>query len=186
MDRDQDAREVRAYLALQGASGAAGKIGDWRNDLTAVLRSSAPLSSEFREALASAIDGDLNGLGLGFRLELVANNGEKKRRQDQFSGVLTRSEWMGIGQSMADQIASGSSRANAIASASNTFAASREKCDAALVYFTRVTRWLATIPNGDRELGTVLSDESLIHLFHGNDAAGRPMDRQPPIAPEME
>jgi len=186
MNRDHQELELRAYLALQGVSGAAGKVGDWRNDVAAALRSNSPLSPEFREALATAIEGDLNGLGLGFRLELVANHGEKKRRQDRYGGMIVRGEWMSIGQWMADKIASGSSRADAIASASDTFAASREKCDAALVYFTRVTRWLTTIRHGDSELGKVMDDKSLISLFHSNDAAGRPMDRLPPSAPEME
>jgi hypothetical protein len=186
MDRDHHELEVRAYLALQGASGAAGKAGDWRNDVAAALRSNARLSPEFREALASAIDGDLNGLGLGFRLELVADHGEKKRRQDRFGGKLVRREWMSIGKWMADKIASGSSRANAITSASDAFAASREKCDAALVYFTRATRWLATVRDGDSELGKALDDESLIWFFHSRDAAGMPMDRQPPSPPEMK
>lgn len=186
MGKEQQELELRAYLALQGASGSAGKAGDWRNDVAAALRSDAPLSSEFREALASAIDGDLNGLQLGFRLKLIANNGEKKSRQDQFGGVIVRREWMGVGQWMADKIASGSSRAVAITSASDAFAASREKCDAALVYFTRATRWLATIRNGHSELGKVMDDDGLTILFHANDAAGRPMDRQPPIPPEME
>lgn len=52
--------------------------------------------------------------------------------------------------------------------------------------FTRATRWLATIRNGHSELGKVMDDDGLTILFHANDAAGRPMDRQPPIPPEME
>jgi hypothetical protein len=186
MDRVQQELELRAYLALQGASGAAGKAGDWRNDVAEALRSNAPLSPEFREALASAIDGDLSGLRLGFRLELAANHGKKKRLQDQFGGVIVRRDWMSIGQWIADKITSGSSRTDAVTSASDTFAASREKCDSAFVYFTRTTRWLATIRMGDSELASVMDDENLMSLFHVNDAAGKPMDRPSLIPPEME
>lgn len=172
MGNDAQERELRAYLALQGVSGAAGSLGDWRNDIVAALRSDAPLSAEFREALAKAIDGGL----YGFRLELVADKGEKKRRQDWFVGTLVRREWMSIGQWMADQISAGSSRANAIDGAADKFHASREKCDGALVYFHRAIQWLATVRDGDSELGKVMDDEGLVALFHHNDAAGKPLD----------
>ena len=66
-------REVRAYLALQGLSGAAGRERDWRVILAEVLRSSVPLSAGFREVLAEAFEGDF----VGFRLELLAEGGKK-------------------------------------------------------------------------------------------------------------
>lgn len=183
MSKDQQERELRAYLALQGVAGAAGKAGDWRNVVAAALRSDDPLSSVFREALASAIEGNM--MGHGFRLELAADGGQKKRRQDQFGAHLARSEWMKIGQWMADQIDAGASRADAICGATKVFPASREKCDAALVYHSRATRWMTRIRASDSHLNT-FEDDSLLALFHMNDAAGKPLDRQPHIAPEME
>jgi hypothetical protein len=171
---EQEQLELRAYLAMQGASGAAGNKGDWRKDVTAALRSDAPLSTFFREALASAIDGDMSNFGLGIRLELHANNGQKKRNQDYFSGVLTRRDWMQIGDWMASEIEKGSTRANAIINAATFFSSSKEKCDKALVYRDCVYKWLGTV-EGDRrwksfEKMGVCPETNMIELYHSSDA----------------
>ena len=170
MDKDQSNREIRAYFALQGASGAAGNRGDWRNDVSAALRSNAPLSSEFREALAKAIDGDL----LGFRLELVADHGEKKRRQDIFGGVLVRREYMEIGQWMNEQIALGSTRAKAKRDAAVQFGASPEKCDKALIYYSKAMAWANKAKGSEvwvsfENMG-VCPEDALLSIFHQKDA----------------
>ncbi len=170
MDKDQSNRELRAYLALQGASGAAGNKGDWRNDVSAALRSNAPLSSEFREVLAKAIDGDL----LGFRLELVADHGEKKRRQDIFGGVIVRCEYMVIGQWMNEQIALGSTRAKAKTDAAEQFGASPEKCDKALIYHSKAMAWVNKARGGEVWVGFenigVWPEDALLSIFHQKDA----------------
>lgn len=171
MSEEQAELELRAYLALQGASGAAGKPGDWRIDVAAALRSSDPLSTEFRDMLASFVDGGR------FRLELVADNGEKKRRQDWFGGVIVRREWMEIGEWMDNAIVSGYSRANAISAAADKFAASREKCDGALVYYKRATSWVDIAINKGDDLAKLMSREQFLSLFHDRDARGRALDR---------
>lgn len=178
--------ERRAYLALQGARGSAGKVGDWRNDVAAVLRSASPLSQEFREALASAVDGDLNFLGEGFRLDLVAPGSLKKQRQDLYGGVIARQEWMEIGRWMQDCIDGGLTRARAIESAADRFPISEKKSDAALSYFHRVLAWTRSLRESGNALCELMDDEALFSLFHQNHASGKPLDCGTPIAPETE
>lgn len=188
MDKEQADLELRAYLALQGAAGSAGSEGDWRDDVTAALRSSAPLSSEFREALASAIDGRMSKLEYSFRLELKANSGEKKRRQDQFAGILSRRKWMEIGQWVREKIVAGSTRTKALDDARDhrKFASSRETCDAALIYYDRVMAWVGRLEQGEAWRGFTWAgfekiglcpEDALVSLFHANDSAGRPPDK---------
>jgi hypothetical protein len=171
---EQEQLEHRAYFAMQGASGAAGNKGDWRNDVTAALRSDAPLSTFFREALASAIDGDMSNFKLGIRLELHADNGKKKRNQDHFSGTIIRREWMEIGDWMASEIEKGSTRATAIIDAAKSFSSSKEKCDKALIYRDRVYNWLSTVEGDCRWKGFekmgVCPEFYMIELYHSRDA----------------
>jgi hypothetical protein len=173
-EQKQEQLELRAYFAMQGASGAAGNKGDWRNDVTAALRSDAPLSTFFREALASAIDGDMSNFKLGIRLELHADNGKKKCNQDYFSGKIIRREWMEIGDWMASKIENGSTRANAIIDAAKSFSSSKEKCDKALIYRNRVYNWLSKVKDsedweGFEKMG-VCPETYMIEKFHSVEA----------------
>jgi hypothetical protein len=158
---------------MQGAAGAAGRLGDWRADLANVLRSDEPLSPEFREALAKAIEGNLHG----FQLVLTAGGSLKKARQDHFDGVLVRLRWMEIGKWMRDRITAGATRNSAKEAAATEFGASSQKCDAALVYFDRVEAWLKSATQSD--LGAMMGETSLLALFHSRDASGWPLDRPP-------
>lgn len=185
MDQEQTTLELRAYLALQGASGTAGSKGDWRNDVTAALRSNAPLSPHFREALATAIDGDLSGFGLGFRLELVADNGEKKRRQDVYGGAIVRREYMKVGGWMREQISLGSTRAKAVTDSGEYFGASPDKCDKALIYYDKAMAWVKKMEAGETWNGFswtgfekigVCPTDALLSIYHWNAANGHPPD----------
>lgn len=189
MVTDQDALEVRAYAALQGWSGGAGTAYDWRDHVVAALRSGEPLSESFREVLAEAFDGDL----FGFRLELVADGGQKKRAQDLYSGVRAREKWMEIGDWIRERTDAGLKRGDAIQEASQKFAASSEKCNAALIYHDRATRYVAAeLARRTPLKGWVEGEEVdmngslLLTVFHRRDASGNPLDSLEVIALEME
>jgi len=168
-------REARAYLALQGASGPAGDVGDWRDDLAALFRSNDPLSPEIREALAKAFEGNLHG----FRLELISTSGEKKRRQDAYRGLLIRRRWHEIGEWIENQIEDGTPVHEAIEAASRLPGTGDYKtCERARTYARRVRSWRAAVQQASsiyEFLGPSVDD-----LFHRNDAAGLPLDRRPP------
>lgn len=166
MDVDAEEREVRAYLALQGAS------EDWRSDIVAVLRSDAPISRLFRDKLAQAIDGDL----FGFRLELVAGNGEKKRRRDFYVGAKRRRAWQAAGEWMLAREAASDAAAIRDAATNYSPAMGEKALEKALTYTRRLKRWRASLQPGDYRM--VMGDDALDELFHQADAAGRPVDRR--------
>ncbi len=181
MTDNQEQLEIRAYFALQGLSGAAGTKGDWRNDVTAALRSEAPLSSYFREALASAIDGSISNLEHNFRLELVADKKEKKRRQDWFGGEIDRRYWIEIGRWMTARISEGTTRTKAKEdAAAKKFNTSEATCDKAKIYYDRVMRWVNSSKDGDRwkvfEGIGLCPEDALINWFISRDSLGNPPD----------
>ncbi len=123
---------------------------------------------EFREVLATAIEGDLGGFGLGIRLDLVADGRVLKQRRDWFNGVRTRERWMEIGSWMNDFRKGGGRPTDALKLASERFGASEPTCRDALRYFNRVQAWLEKVrstPEFD-----VWGEESAISMFHHADA----------------
>lgn len=176
--------ELRAYLALQGGSAAPGVAGSrdgWRGDVAAALQSEADLSRDFRDALAAAILGNLNG----FRLDLNADHGVKKRRQDHHAGVLIRRQRIEIGSLIEDLMSGGMAAHAAIKAASQKNSPgtpSYKGCELALTYTRRLKAWREEL-NPDsallQELGEAIDD-----LFHASDADGNPLD-QPPNRPKL-
>jgi len=133
MSADDNDTELnrRAFFALRGFS------ADWSKDLIALLRSSEPIHPVVRETLADALE---SGTPDGTRLELTGN----KKNADLFKGIDSRYKWMEIGEFIEDLIKGGKKKKDALPVAVDKFAASREKCDAALTYYRRTKRWLAT------------------------------------------
>lgn len=175
MGDNQFERELRAYLALQGASGAAGAAADWRNDLVAALRSVEPLSAEFREALAKAFEGDLHG----YRLELIGKGRAKKARQDHVNKVMVRRHRLEFGEWIDGQIAAGVPAHLAIESASKLPGGLGQKsCEIALAYARRMRAWRSSLAPYSYP-GLAGNDAALDELFHSRDAAGAPLDGDP-------
>lgn len=164
---DAEFLNSRAWFALKGFA------ADWSTALVDLLRSDAPIYPELRQELATAIEGETVD---GTKLRL---SGQKLNR-DRFVGMASRDEYMKIGAWIKEV---GLSRSKAVEAASKQFNASIEKCDAALVYYDRVTAWLEgphasqfnrafqLVRDADRRRKT------LITLFHEHDRTGEPLDR---------
>ena len=180
-DRERAELERRAYLALQAGARSEGAAENWRTDLARLMRSADPLGPEIREALALAFEGDFHG----FRLDLHAPKGERKRRHDAFNGLHVRRQRIEIGRWILRAIEDGMGNEAAIRAASElprTGWPAFKGCEGALTYTKRLDNWRASLAPDSAlaALGDALED-----FFHMRDSEGQPLDR-PPNADEVE
>lgn len=155
---DDDLLNLKAWAALDGAS------VDWAADVAALLRSDTPIHPIVRNRMADALEGKA-GL-VGTQMILSGGGGSK----DFAIGLTARRQRVEIGRWIEDQIAKGCLRKDAIQAASDHFAASIEKCEAALTYTRKLNRYLAE--NGHNGLRR-RSAEDGYHAFDLNEERER-------------
>lgn len=112
-DEDPENLNLRAYLALQGAS------LDWRDDLARLMRSDVPLSRMLRDRLADAFE---NEAQTGIRLELKNH----KSARDQFAKIAILHERMKIGHWISERRAEGGTAKAVNAAAAEHFRVSEK------------------------------------------------------------
>lgn len=117
-------KNLRAWQALEGDS------SDWVRDLLALLYSDVPIHTHVRRQLAKAIEGKSY---TGIRLELIGGGSFR----DEAKAIEARREWVKIGEWIDAKIGAGEKRKDALMAATDHFAASMEKCEAALTYSRR-------------------------------------------------
>lgn len=153
---------IRATMALRGVG------DDWKVDVLALLKSDVPIERLFRDELAKAILGDDPS---GIKLTL---SGHKIARDRSF-GAEVRFKWMEIGVWIEDCISDGLTRHEALEAATKKFGSSYEKCEKALIYFQKVSRWLDSAQR--TELGRGWSRDILESMYHARDAGSLVIDQ---------
>lgn len=149
-DDEADALNLRAYLALSGAS------RNWRDDLARVMRSDAPLSRMLRNCLADAFENETQE---GSRLDL--NN--HKADRDRFAGVVSRSEWMEIGRWIEEQRQAGL-RQETTEAAARHFGIGVKKVEKALTYYNKAKVWVEKAMR--TEAGQAMGRDMVEQLYH--------------------
>lgn len=150
-DDEAAALNLRAYLALGGAS------VDWRQDLSALLRSDAPLDRLLRNRLADFVD---NVSGTGIALDLAGY----KEARDRFAGVAARHEWMEVGRWITHHSEGPLKRKGATKAAADHFTQGIKKVEAALTYFNKANLWVNQAL--ESEAGKMLGRDWLERLYH--------------------
>lgn len=143
---------IRAMLALRGV----GK--EWRTDILALLDSDMPIDRMFRDELAKVIRGES-----GIKLTLTGH----KPARDASVGAIVRFEYMEIGRWVEMAIGNGDTRDQALGKAASTFCSSREKCDEALMYYQKATRWLDCAQT--TEIGSGWPRDILESMYHARE-----------------
>ena len=128
MDKEQDALELRAYLALQKGS------LDWRGDLVAALLSDAPLSPDFRQTLATAI---AKRTASGTRLELSGSD----KNHLYLKGTAVRREYRKIASLIFDEMSNGATYEIAVERAADKLTVGKKKCELAVTYLNDYKKW---------------------------------------------
>ena len=148
---DADAMNLRAYMALAGAS------MDWRDDLARLLRSDVPLDRPLRDRLASLVD---NVTGDGPRLELTGY----KAAKDRFAGIASRQKWMEIGRWVSAYQKPDPSSPNATQAAAEFFVIGLKAVEAAVAYFNKAYVWIDRAM--ESEAGQTIGREWVERLYH--------------------
>jgi hypothetical protein len=121
------------------------------------LRSGAEIDHMFRDALADAVE---NQSGTGASVILKHEAGTTAHMK----AIAACHEWTTIGRWIEAQISDGCPYSDALERAARCFPAGDKKCEQALRYYRRVSRWVEAALT--KPAGTALSTEMLEAIYH--------------------